>query len=103
MTRSKEIKIAGKKITIRELTINEILNFKLTPKGIEVGDGFFNLDHQYCIGMLSYCSDMTTDKILKLGARDYKIALDALVEVNADFFVLWGPEIKKRTATPTDQ
>jgi hypothetical protein len=102
MTRSKEIKIAGKQHTIRELTIKEIINLKATPKGIEIADGFFNLDHEYCIGMLSHCSGMTVDEILKLGVREYKTALEALVEVNADFFELWGPEMEKRkTGSPS--
>ncbi len=103
MVKTKEIKIGGGKRAIRELTVKEIMNLKATPKGIEILDGFYNIDHQYAIGVLSFCSDMTTDEILKLGVRDYKAALDALVEVNADFFVLWGPEIKKRVTTPADQ
>jgi hypothetical protein len=90
--KSKELKIGGEKRTIRELTIKEIINLKATPKGIKIADGFFNLDHEYCIGMLSYCS----------GVREYKTALDALVEVNADFFALWGPEMEKRkTGSPS--
>jgi len=102
MVNEKKIKIAGVTRTIRELTIKEILNLKATPKGIEVADGFFNLDHEYAIGMLSFCSDMTADEILKLGVRDYKAALDALVEVNADFFELWGKAMGKReTQSPS--
>lgn len=93
MRKEKQTKIGDRKIVVRELSVGEIEEMYHTEGGIEALAGFFRGDHEYIPAIAEKCSDLSLDEIREMGVMEYKQLLEALREVNADFFVIWRGEL----------
>jgi hypothetical protein len=76
MAKSKVIDMGRDKVTVRELTLEEIHTLFETAES-NAADGILN--------MLTSCSDAKRDKLLGQAPSDMQPLVDGLVEVNSSF------------------
>jgi hypothetical protein len=78
----KKITIDGKKYTIREIIVSEMLEIKRIIGGLEnISDTVKEIDK-----ILPYCSDITQDDLINMAPSDIETLWKAFKEVNKVFF-----------------
>lgn len=105
--KEKTVEIGGRKIKVRELLAREIEELYQNEGGIQMLSGFIRGDHEFIPVFIEKLTDLSLDEIREMTATDYLVLVEAVREVNADFFVTWGKEIermmKKRTESPSQK
>jgi hypothetical protein len=100
----KTVKIDGRNVKIRELLAREIeeLYQNKDGSGIQMLSAFIRGDHEFVPAFLGKLTDLSLEEIREMTAVDYLALVEAVREVNADFFVTWGKEIERMMKKPTD-
>lgn len=95
----KTIEVAGQKVLVRELTVKDLRGWLIDFRNKAIagldGDGeIFSVDRDlfsdFSVDELFRFTDLTDEKIEDMRPSDLRKVIEAVKELNPDFFAMWG-------------
>lgn len=95
MRNEKAVKIGGRNVKVREITAREIEELYQNEAGIQMLAGFIEGDHENTPAFVAKLTDLGIEEVRDLTGSQFIVLIDAIRDVNADFFATWRGEIEK--------
>lgn len=93
---TKKIKINGKDVEMREILVAAVEEIFSDPQvGIDIITDVMIGKPQGEIKLLIHCTDLTEEEIGKLGFGEFTRLVEAMKEVNPDFFAIYQKQMER--------